>query len=64
MSGKNITLDDKNIKKSNFYEKKQFNACDIDVDKILSSRKVPYTFLDIMMIMTFIHKASSNDWIC
>ena len=25
-----------------FIKKKQFNTCDIDVDKILTSRKVPY----------------------
>ena len=30
------------ISKKVIFLKKQFNTCDIDVDKILSSRKVPY----------------------
>ena len=40
MSGKNISLDDKKINKSNFYRnKKLFNIDDIDVNKILVSKK-------------------------
>ena len=58
MSRKNISFDDKKIKKSNFYKnKKLLNIYDIDVDKILISKKEPYgkkahlnTFLDKMMI--------------
>ena len=64
MSGKNIIFDDKKINKSNFYKNKKlyyknFNIYDIDVDKILISKKEPYgkkahlnTFLDTMMMST------------
>ena len=40
MSGKNIKFDTKNINKSNFYKsKKTFNIDDINVNKILISKK-------------------------
>ena len=41
MNGKNINFDNKNIKKSDFYNKnkKIFNIDDIDVNKILVSKK-------------------------
>ena len=40
MSGKNIIFNDKNINKSNSYKsKKPFNVDDIDVNKILVSKK-------------------------
>ena len=43
MSGKNINFDDKKINKSNFHKnKKLFNIDDIDVNKILVSKKEPY----------------------
>ena len=43
MSGKNIIFDDKKINKSNFYKnKKLFNIYDIELDKILISKKEPY----------------------
>ena len=43
MSGKNIIFDDKKINKSNFYKnKKLFSIYDIEVDKILISKKEPY----------------------
>ena len=43
MNGKNIIFDDKNIKKSNFYKnKKLFSIYDIEVDKILISKKESY----------------------
>ena len=43
MIGKNIIFDDKNISKKNFYKNKNlFNIYDIDVDKILLSKKEPY----------------------
>ena len=45
MSGNNITFDNKNIKKSDFYNnkyKKIFNIDDIDVNKILASKKEQY----------------------
>ena len=43
MSGKSIICNDKNINKSNFYENKNlFNIHDLDVDKILVSKKESY----------------------
>ena len=41
MNGKNINFNDEKIKKSNFYNKnkKIFNIDDIDVNKILVSKK-------------------------
>ena len=43
MSGKNIKFDDKKNKKSNIYENKNvFQIYDIDVNKILVSKKEPY----------------------
>ena len=44
MSGKNINFDKKNIKKSDFYNKnkKTLNMDDIDVNKILVSKKEQY----------------------
>ena len=73
MSGKSINFEDKKINKSNFYKnKKMFKIEDIDVNKILVSKKEPYgtkfhlnTSLDIMMMMslTIMYKVSSNDWL-
>ena len=37
MSGKSVIFDDKKIQKSNFYK-----SDDIDIDKILVSKKEPY----------------------
>ena len=59
MSGKSINFDDKKISKSNFYENKNiFNIYDLDVNKILVSKKESHgkkihlnTSLDIMMMM-------------
>ena len=44
MNGKNINFNDKNIEKSNFYNKnkKIFNIDDIDVNKILVSKEEQY----------------------
>ena len=44
MNGKNINFDNKNIKKSDFYNKnkKIFNIDDINVNKILVSKKEQY----------------------
>ena len=43
MSGKSINFDDKRINKSNFYKnKKLFNIYDLDVNKILVSKKESY----------------------
>ena len=43
MSGRSINFDDKKISKSNFYKnKKIFNIYDLDVNKILISKKESY----------------------
>ena len=43
MSGKSIHFEDKKINKSNFYKnKKLFNIYDLDVNKILVSKKESY----------------------
>ena len=43
MSGKSINFDEKKIERSDLYEnKKIFNIDDIDVNKILVSKKEPY----------------------
>ena len=42
MNRKSINFDNKNIKKSYFYNKKIFNIDDIDVNKILVSKKEQY----------------------
>ena len=44
MNGKSINFDNKNIKKNDFYNKnkKIFNIDDIDVNKILVSKKEQY----------------------
>ena len=43
MSGKSINFDDKKIKTSDFYKnKKVFQIDNIDVNKILVSKKEPY----------------------
>ena len=64
MNGKNINFDNKNIKKSNFYNKnkKIFNIDDIDVNKILVSKKNNManiihlnTLLGIMIMMLLDH---------
>ena len=44
MSGKNINFDEKKIEKNDFYKsKKLFIIDDIDVNKILVSKKEPYS---------------------
>ena len=44
MSGKNINFNEKKIEKSDFYKsKKLFNIDDFDVNKILVSKKEPYS---------------------
>ena len=74
MNGKNINFDNKNIKKSDFYNKnkKIFNIDDIDVNKILVSKKNNMVniihlnaLLGIMIIMLLDHYTYSftNDWI-
>ena len=63
MSGESINFDDKKINKSSFYKnKKLFSLNDIDVNKILVSKKNHMvqkiylnTSLDIMMVMLLDH---------
>ena len=65
MSGKSINFEDKKFNKSNFYKnKKLFNIHDLDVNKILVSKKESYginnslnTSLDIMMMRSLDHYA-------
>ena len=63
MCGNIINFDDKKITRSNFCKnKKLFNIHDLDVNKILISKKESYgkkihlnTSLDIMMMMSLDH---------
>ena len=63
MSGKNINFNDKKIKKSDFYKNKKVNRIeDIEVNKILVSKKESYgikihlnTLLDIMIMILLDH---------
>ena len=64
MNGKNIIFDDKKINKRSFYKiKNLFNINDIDVIKILISKKEPFgkkkihlnTKLDVMMTISLDH---------
>ena len=63
MSGKSINFNDKKINKSSFYKNKNlFSLNDIDVNKILVSKKESYgtknhlnTSLDVMMVMLLDH---------
>ena len=64
MRRKNIISDDKKINESNFYrDKKLFKTDDINVNKILVSKKEPYgkkkahldILLDKMILMTLNH---------
>ena len=73
MSGKNINLNYKKIRKSTFYKNKKINNTeDIDVNNILVSKKEAYGnknslkyfigYNDNDIIRPF--KTSTNDWIC
>ena len=63
MSGKNISFDDKKIKRSSFYNNKKIdNIEDIDVNYILVSKREPYgtkiltnTLSDIMIMIILHH---------
>ena len=64
MNGKNINFDNKIIKKSDFYNKTKniFNIDDIDVNKILVSKREQYGkynsfkyFMGIMIMMLLDH---------
>ena len=72
MNTKNINFDGKKIKKNNFYKnKKAFQIDDIDVNKILVSKKELYStknalkyfigYNDNDVIRTIMFKASTND---
>ena len=64
MIEKNINFDDEKIKKSEFYQKKAFQIDDVDVNKILVSKKELFgivqrihlnTLLDIMIMILLDH---------
>ena len=63
MSGRNINFDNKKILKSDFYKNKKVNRIDdIDVNKILVSKKEPYgnknslnSLLGIMIMILLDH---------
>ena len=64
MIEKNINFDDEKIKKSEFYQKKAFQIDDVDVNKILVSKKELFgivqrmhldTLLDIMVMILLDH---------
>ena len=63
MNGKSMNFGDKKINKSNFNKSKRLlKIDDIDVNKILVSKKEPYgkkahlnTLLDIMIMVTLDH---------
>ena len=64
MIEKNINFDDEKIKKSEFYQKKAFQIDDVDVNKILVSKKKLFgivqrmhlnTLLDIMIMILLDH---------
>ena len=72
MNGKNVNFDNKNIKKSDFKNKnkKIVNIDDIDVNKILVSKKINTvniirlnTLLGIMIMVTIIFIYFTKDWI-
>ena len=42
VSGKNLNVDDKKSKKSEFYKNKKVRIDDVDVNKILVPKKEPY----------------------
>ena len=59
MNGKNINFDDKKIKKSEFYKnKKVFQIDHIDSNKILVSKKEPYS---IKNTLKYFIKYNDND---
>ena len=64
MSGKSINFEDKKINKSNFYKnKKLFTIHDLDVNKILVSKKESYGTKNSLK-WTIMYKTSSNYWLC
>ena len=64
MSGKNITFNNKKIRKSTFYKNKKINNIeDIDVNNILVSKKESY--VNKNSYKYFIgYKTPTNDWLC
>ena len=71
MSGKSINFEDKKINKSNFYKnKKLFNIHDLDVHKLLVSKKESYStknslkyFIAYNDDQVIMYKACTNDWL-
>ena len=77
MSTKNINFDDEKIKKSEFYRNKKVTSIDdIDVNKILLSKKEPhgtnnvlkyfieYNDNDFNRLILIMCKTSTNDRLC
>ena len=72
MSGKSINFEDKKINKSNFYKNKKlfFNLHDIDVNKILVSKKESYGTKNSLKYFigynddNVIRPLCINDWLC
>ena len=73
MSRSSINLNNKNIKKSDFYENKKIFNIDIDVNEILVSKKEQYGkynsfkyfigYNDNDVIKAIIFRAFINDWL-
>ena len=69
MSGKSINFDDKKINKSSFHKnKKLFNLNDIDVNKILVSKKESFGTKNLSKYLIgyndIMYNTSLNDWLC
>ena len=74
MNGKNINFDDKKIKKSDFYKKKKvFQTDNIDVNKILVSKKEPYGTKNTLKyfigfndndVIRPLFKTFPSEWLC
>ena len=71
----NINFDDKEIKKSNFYKNKKVTSIDdIDVNKVLASKREPYGtnnsfkyfigYNENDFIGPLLDKTSTNDCLC
>ena len=61
MSGKSINFGDKKIRKSNFYKNKKINSIeDIDVNKILISKKEPYGTKRLPQMTGYARKFDEN----
>ena len=76
MSRKSVKFENKRVKKTNFYKSKMlFKIVEIDVDKILMSKKESYNhkkiYLNVLLSMMikmsvdpYIYRSFPNDWVC